>query len=101
MALSTRTTVAFRFYQTDSTMLKRSASGGEMLRSVANFARSALIVASLLFADQGYECTFGNFGGDLTTSIQDIALHRRDNLYAMRAFGFKKIIRCVPGRNSK
>ena len=39
------------------------------------------------FADQGYECTLGKLGGVLRdVDIGDlIPLHRRDNLYVMRA----------------
>ena len=47
----------------------------------------ALLSASRV-ADLGYECTLGKLGGKLTDVVTGdvIPLHRRNNLYVMRAW---------------
>ena len=52
----------------------------------ADVHKPLLIVSRL--ADQGYECTLGKLGGvlrDVDTGDR-VPLHRRDNLYVMRAW---------------
>ena len=47
-----------------------------------------LLLSVSRLADQGYECTLGKLGGvlrDVDTGDM-IPLHRRDNLYVMRAW---------------
>ena len=67
-------------------MMENSGTMKRIAFQRADLHKSLLIVSRL--ADQGYECTIGKLGevlcgvdtGDL------IPLHRRDNLYVMRAW---------------